>query len=70
MKLQRAIEVIKGGGFLMAEHDEKAGAMRYACVPGGQLTTKQAVSLISSLGLKPSADTLFPGTTPQTWRMG
>lgn len=70
MKKSHAEEIIRGGGFIMSEHDEKAGAMRYACVPGGQLTTKQAVSLISSLGLKPSADTLFPGTTPQTWRMG
>jgi len=69
MKLQRAIEVIKGGGFLMAEQDADGGGVRYRCIPGGTVTNSQAAKLISELSLKPGDDSLIPGEHPQTWRL-
>lgn len=68
MKLSRAIENIKAGGYLMAEQDADGGGIRYRCVPGGGVTDKQAKKLIAELKLKPGNDTLLPDTQPQTWR--
>lgn len=64
MKTARAIDAIKGGGFLMAEYEEGAGELKYRCVPGGGRDPKASRAAYPGVGFETRRGCAVPGRGP------